>query len=68
MCIIAIDKAVINVTACRDHIWAAIDIHARGVFSLSYSSGISDWVAVALIRKILQLCAGDLVFLEDRGG
>jgi len=65
--IVAIDETVVKISGKRFYIWAAIDVHSREVISVGLSSGRTDLEAMAFFRKVLPLCAGNPVFLVDRG-
>ena len=65
--IVAIDETKLKISGHQYYIWAAIDVHSREVFALGVSSGRSDLEAVGFLRKVFALCAGEPVFLVDRG-
>lgn len=61
------DETKIEIRGIQFYTWAATDVHSREVFSLGVSCGRSDPEAMAFVRKVLSLSAGETIFLVDRG-
>jgi transposase-like protein len=63
----AIDETKLKTSGNQYYICAANDVHSREVFTLGVSSGISVLEAAGFLRNVFALCAGEPIFLVDRG-